>query len=78
MNIPERLFKEPIEIKIKKLHNPKPLKQLARDNIELDDKQIIEELAEKMNNPYYFTDRNLKVGCNITLEAIILTMLILN
>ena len=40
MIIPEWLFKETIENKIKKLYNPKPLRQLARDNIELDDKQL--------------------------------------
>ena len=35
MIIPERLFQEPIEIKIKKTYNPKPLKQIARDNNKL-------------------------------------------
>ena len=58
---PEWLFQEPIENKIKKLYNPKSLKQIARDNIRLDDKQLNKELAKKMINPYYFTDRNLKV-----------------
>ena len=28
-----------------------------------------EELAKKMNNPYYFTDRALRVGFNITLDS---------
>ena len=60
MIIPEWLFQEPIENKIKKLYNPKSLQQLARDNIKLDDKHSNKELAEKMPNPYYFTDRNLK------------------
>ena len=50
-----------MKIKFKK-HNPKSLKQLARDNIELDDKQLNEELAKKMLNRYYFTDENLRVG----------------
>ena len=62
MIIPEWLFKEPIEIKI---YNSKPLTQIARDNIKLDDKQINEELAKKMLNPYYFTDRNLIMGFKI-------------
>ena len=47
MNIPEWLFKEPIENKIKKLYNPKPLGQLARDKIELDDEQLNKELAKR-------------------------------
>ena len=62
MFIPEWLFKKPIENKI---YNPKPLTQIARDNIKLDDKQINEELAKKMLNPYYFTDRNLIMGFKI-------------
>ena len=39
MIIPEWLFSEPVENKIEKIYNPKSLKQLARDNIRLDDKQ---------------------------------------
>ena len=37
----ERLFQEPIENKIKKIYNPKSLKQDARDNIRLDDRQVM-------------------------------------
>ena len=40
MIIPEWLFREPIENKIKTIYNPKPLKQLARNNIKLDGKQL--------------------------------------
>ena len=40
MIILEWLFQEPLENKNKKLYNPKPLKQTARDNIKLDDKQL--------------------------------------
>ena len=69
MIIPEWLFQEPIENKIKKLYNPKSLKQLARDNIKLDDKHLNKELAEKMLNLYYFTDRNLKVGFKNKLDS---------
>ena len=54
---------------IKNIKTPKSLKQIARANIKLDDKQIFEELAKKMINPYYFTDRALQVGFNITLES---------
>ena len=69
MIIPEWLFREPIENKIKKIFNPKSLKQLARNNIKLDDKQLNKELAKKMINPYYFTDRNIKVGFKINLDS---------
>ena len=51
MIIPEWLFKEersPITKKIRKLYNKKTLKQLAREKIKLDDK----ELAKMMINPY--------------------------
>ena len=51
----------------KKINNPKSLKQT--DNINLDGKQLKEELAKKMINPYYFTYRVLQFGFNITLES---------
>ena len=69
MIIPERLNQEPVENKFTKIYNPKSLKQLARDNIILDDKHLNKELAKKMINPYYFTDRNLKVGFRINLNS---------
>ena len=64
MLIPEWFFKEekaPIKKKIQKVYNPKTLKQLAREKIKLDDK----ELAKIMINPYYFIDNNLKNGFKI-------------
>ena len=67
--IPEWLFKESIENKFNKIYNPKSLKQIAPDNIRLDDKQLIKELAEEMINPSYFTDRNLKGGFGINLDS---------
>ena len=48
MIIPDLLFQEPIENKINKRYNTKSLKQLARNNNKLDDKQLNEELAKKM------------------------------
>ena len=69
MIIPDWLFREPVENKINKIYNPKSLKQLARNNIKLDDKQLNKELAKKMINPYYFTDRNLQVGFKINLDS---------
>ena len=69
MIVPERLFQEPVENKINKIYNPKSLKQLARNNIRLDDKQLNKELARKMINPYYFIDETLKVGFKINLDS---------
>ena len=69
MIIPEWLFQEPVENKIKTIYNPKSLKQLARNNIKLDDKQLNKELAKNMINPYYFTDRALQVGFKINLDS---------
>ena len=69
MILPDRLFQEPFEKKLKNLYKPKSLKQIARDNYRLDDKQIKKELAKKMLNPYYFTDRILKVGFKINLDS---------
>ena len=72
MIIPERFFEEdqaPIKNKIKKVYNPKTLKQIARENIKLNDKELDKELAKKMINPYYFIDENLKTGFKINLES---------
>ena len=69
MIIPEWLFREPIENKIKKIYNPVSLKKLARNKINLDDKQLKKELAKKMINLYYFSDRNLKVAYKINLDS---------
>ena len=68
MIIPDSLFKEersPLKKKIQKVYNPKTLKQLAREKIKLDDK----ELAKMMINPNYFIDENLKIGFKINLES---------
>ena len=67
MIIPEWLFKQeqtPIKKKIQKVYNPKTLEQLAREKLKLDDK----ELAKMMINPYYFIDKNLKIGFKNNLE----------
>ena len=51
MIIPEWVFKQEqtlIKKKIQKLYNPKTLKQLTREKIKLDDK----ELAKKRINPF--------------------------
>ena len=59
---PEWLFQEPVENKINKIYNPRSLRKLARDNIRLDDIQINGDLCKRMLDPYYFTDRALRVG----------------
>ena len=56
MIIPEWLFQEPIGNEIKKIYIPNSLKQIARDNIKLDDKNS----AKKMINPYSITRRKVK------------------
>ena len=45
------------------------MKRKARDKIKLDGKQLNKELALKMINPYYFSDRVLQVGFIVTLES---------
>ena len=52
MIIPEWLFQEPIENKINRIYNPRSLRQLARNNIRLDDIQLNGELGRRMLNPY--------------------------
>ena len=72
MIIPDWLFKEersPIKKKIQKIYNPKTLQQLARQNIKMNDKELDREKAEKMINPYYFIDENLRIGFKINLES---------
>ena len=68
MIITEWLFKQeqtPIKKKLQKLYNPKTLKQIAREKMKLDDK----DLAKMMINPYYFIEENLKNGFKINLES---------
>ena len=71
MIILEGLFKEeqaPIKNKIKKIYNPKTLKQIARENIKINDKELEKELAKKMINPYCFIHENLKIGFKSNIE----------
>ena len=69
MIIPEWLFRESNENKNNKIYNPRTLRQIARNTINLDDKQLNKELARKMINPYYFSERNLKVAYKINLDS---------
>ena len=64
MIIPEWLFKEeqsPIKKKTQKVYNPKTLQQIARQNIESNDKELDKEIAKKMINPYFFLMKILKL-----------------
>ena len=62
-------FMNPLKLKLKKVYNHKPLKQLSRNNIKSDDKQLNKELVKKMPNLCYFTDRMLQIGFIIALES---------
>ena len=53
---------------MKKVYNPKTLKQMARENIHMNDNELDKELPKKMINPYYFIDENLKIGSKTNLE----------
>ena len=67
--ISEWLFQEPVENKIRKLYNPKSLKQIARNDIKLDDTHLNKELARRTIIPNYSTDRNLTVGFKKILDS---------
>ena len=69
MIIPEWLFQQPNENKIRNIYKPKSLNLIVRDNIKLDDKQLNKELAKITINAFYFTDRALKVGFKINLHS---------
>ena len=70
--IKQWFFKEertPIKKQIKKVYNPKTLKQIARQNIKMKHKELDKKLAKKMINPYQYIDENLKYGFKINLES---------
>ena len=64
-SIPQCLIQDLIENKPEQLYNPKSLKQIARKDIEKNEK----ESAKKLMKPYYFTDRALQVGFVINLDS---------
>ena len=45
------------------------MRDIARDNIKIDDKQLSKKLAQKLLNPFHFPDRALQVGFNFILES---------
>ena len=69
MTMPEWLIEEPIENKINEIYNPEPLNQVVRENIKVDNKQLNEELAQKIINPHFITDRVRPIGLNQNLDC---------
>ena len=68
--IPEWFFEEEQEpIKRKNLYNPKTVKQIARDYIELGDKEMKKKLAKEIIFPYNFSDGALNTGFNTNLDS---------
>ena len=67
MIISDLLFREKLNITSRRIEKPKPLTKIARANIKLDEKELNKQTAKKVNNPYYFTDRILKIAFNITI-----------
>ena len=55
--------------KLKKLYNPKTLKQTARGKVKLDDNELEKKLAKEMIISYCFMDENLKIGFKKNLES---------
>ena len=50
-------------------NNPESLKKLARDKIDLNNKDLNKEMAKKMLNLYYFSDKNLYHILKINLDS---------
>ena len=67
--LPELVFQEPIEKKIKNIDTPKPLRETAREILETNDKLLNKELAQKAPSPYYSTNRGLQNGFNKNLDS---------
>ena len=45
------------------------MRQIARENIKIHDKQLNKEQLKKMINPYYFPQRATQIGFNIALDS---------
>ena len=72
MVISEWLFQKPNESVNnipRTIYNPRPFQEIAREIIKIGDKKLNTEIAKKMKNPYYFTDKVLKVRVNFTLDS---------
>ena len=53
----------------KKVYNPKTLNQKVGGKNNLDDKNLDNELAQKMNIPYYFADEKSQLRSKIILDS---------
>ena len=51
------------------VNNPKSLKELARDKIKLNNRELNKEIGKKMFNPYYFKNKNLYNILKINLDS---------
>ena len=60
---------KPSSSKEDKNFNPKSLKELARDKIKLNDRELNKEIAKKMLNPYYFKDKDFYNFLKINLDS---------
>ena len=69
MIIPEWLYQEHIEKKTRKIPIHKQLKQTARENIKMVDKQFEKGLAKKRISIYFFNDKVSQIGFNIIVES---------
>ena len=58
-----------LKIKQENCISPKTLKQIARGNTKVDDKDQDKKLAKKLINPQYFTDEVLKIGFKSNLDG---------
>ena len=54
MIIPEWVYKEPIENKIKFIYSPKPLKRIAKENNKKVDNLLEKEIAKKLINSFFY------------------------
>ena len=52
-----------------KAYNPETLKQISRENLKLNEKQLKKELAKMMINPCFFNDRASQIGSNKNLDS---------
>ena len=66
--LPINFFKENLPSN-PKINNPKSLKELSRDKIKLNDRELNKALAKKMINPYYFKDKNFYNFLKINLDS---------
>ena len=53
----------------RKLNNPLSLKEIARDNITLNNRELNKLIAKKMINPYYFKDKSFYDFLKINLDS---------